>query len=305
LHVGRDDSGSGGDGLGATFIHEVSPGGASVTDYGAASIFDPDSVLFDVDGTISGVAGSVLVGSSWPIGGTGIVSPIHPDESVVTLFDPASVVRNPSAMSFDSTGRMLLLNEHSTGRSVVESTGGLPTVLFTSPSTERPFDQAIDSLDRIYTRDTAGVIRIHDSTGALVNGSFSVLSPSSTSRGLEIAPGGVWGTDLFPAAPGGDLMRIDGAGVASTFGTGFGNIGDIKFGLDGAMYISTFDGDQILRLTVAGTRTLVLRHGRDWAAGPFGLSTAPLRRPQQVVSSRNHQEAPPAERQGFFCARLP
>lgn len=46
-------------------------------------------------------------------------------------------------------------------------------------------------------------------------------------------------------------MRIDALGGASVFGTGFGNIGDIKFGPDGAMYIAAFDDDQILRLTQA------------------------------------------------------
>ena len=43
-------------------IHRVGPGGSPVTPFGKAGIVDPDTVLVDVVGTVSGTPGSVIVG---------------------------------------------------------------------------------------------------------------------------------------------------------------------------------------------------------------------------------------------------
>src|SRR4051812_47701177 len=58
LYVGNSDNS-----LSGAFISRVGVGGSAVTPYGPA-IFDPDAVLFDSTGVISGIPGAVLVGGS-------------------------------------------------------------------------------------------------------------------------------------------------------------------------------------------------------------------------------------------------
>jgi len=82
LFVGRDKVGSGSPSNGDPVkIHRVAPGGSPVVEYGNAEISDPDSVIFDESGMISGVAGTVLVGGSGePYGNGQQLVAIHPDE---------------------------------------------------------------------------------------------------------------------------------------------------------------------------------------------------------------------------------
>lgn len=249
MFVGRDDTGSGG-GNGAARIHKITPGGGSVTEYGPA-LADPDTVLYDTTGSISGTPGSVLIGAT--VAGGGKISAIRPDESAFAVFGPSSGIGNPNEMLFDSTGRMLVANLTSSSRSVLHATTGSINWLFSLPNvSDRPVDMAIDSLDRIYTKGPNGIVRQYDSTGASLNPNFSfvpTLSPEPHDHGLEFGIGGMWGTDLYAAGDGGDIWRIDSVGAATIVGSGFNDLRDLRFGPDGSMYASEFGGDRILRIT--------------------------------------------------------
>ena len=74
LHIGRDNIGSGGDFGDAVKVSKIAAGGGTAQEFGESSIADPDSVLVDRHGLISGTIGSVLVG-----GGAGPVSYTHLD----------------------------------------------------------------------------------------------------------------------------------------------------------------------------------------------------------------------------------
>ncbi len=99
-------------------IHRVSPGGAPVAPYGDP-ILDPDYVLVDAAGLISGTVGAVLVGGACG-GGRGCISAILPDQdqTTITVFGPTSVFQNPADMKFDSTGRLVFGDDN--GRQVLE-----------------------------------------------------------------------------------------------------------------------------------------------------------------------------------------
>ncbi|REJ68851.1 MAG: PEP-CTERM sorting domain-containing protein [Planctomycetota bacterium] len=247
LYVGRDNLGSGGSFSSPAKIHRVAVGGVSVTEYGQVAIPDPDTVLYDVTGSISGTAGSVIVGSM--VGSGGQLSAVLPDESVVTLFGSNPLIGNPHEMLFDSTGRMLLANLDPSGRRVLETTGATPTQLFQLPTvSDRPIDMALDGLDQIYTRGPNGTVQIHDSTGTLVDASFASLPSTSDDpgeSGLDFGAGGAFGTDLYAAAQNGEIWRIDSAGTTTVVGTGFNNIKDVRFGPDGFLYVSEFDEDRV------------------------------------------------------------
>jgi hypothetical protein len=66
LYVGRDNYGSGGGYIDAVKIHRIGVGGSPVVEYGASAIYDPDAVLFDAAGSLSGTPGSVLVSGQTP-----------------------------------------------------------------------------------------------------------------------------------------------------------------------------------------------------------------------------------------------
>jgi len=248
LYTGRSLQYSGGTTTGATLIHQIGIGGAPVLEYGASTIYDPDSVLFDASGTFGGVAGSVLVAGIAPGGTMGQVSAVLPDQSVVSVFGPSADLFNPNAMELDSTGRLLIADNDG---EVYASTGATPTLLFTIPAANGSL--AIDAADRIYTAGVDGVIRIHDASGALIDGSFVSGLSSGMSAPIAIGQGGIFGTDLFAVDRGtGELLRVDSAGTVTTIGSGFGDgdriTSDLAFGPDGALYASIADEGRVLRI---------------------------------------------------------
>ena len=128
LYVGRDNYGTGGPNEEPFKIRRVGPGGSPVAEFGDAAIPDPDAVIVDRTGTVSGLAGAVLVGGmTGPH--TGQISRVAPDGTVSVLFGPSNLYLNPNGFAFDALGR-LLFTEWSQGR-VYRTDGGTPTVLFT------------------------------------------------------------------------------------------------------------------------------------------------------------------------------
>jgi len=245
LYVGRDASGSGGGSGDAVKVHRVAPGGSPVTEYGDLAISDPDALIVDLAGVVSGTPGAVLVGGVHPGGTTGKISKINTNGTVTTLFGPNTDLLNPSDFVFDQSGR-LLITENNNGK-VLVTTGAAPTTLFTLAQASRI---AVDALNRIVVSTSAsggGPLRLYTSGGALSNASFATVRANSP---LARGPGGRWGTDIYAVAPNGDLIRLGLDGTTNKVGSGFADISNFTFGPDGALYASQFNADCIYRFAI-------------------------------------------------------
>ena len=214
-------------------------------EYGDDPIPDPDTVIVDVAGTISGTAGAVLVGGGPGTGSSQIVA-VLPDQSITTLFfsSGSADFSDVNDMTFDKTGRLLIVSDHK----VLTSTGGFPSPLITS-STVRIADVAVDALNRIFVGFSDGTISIYDSDGGLVVDDFVTVFGSGPR--IEFATGGLFGTDLY-ALDFGNLYRFDSLGNSVVLATGL-NVSALVFGPDGAMYVSDGGNDSILRIAPIAT----------------------------------------------------
>ncbi len=237
LYSGRNS----GDGVAAYKIYRVENGGSVAGEFGDLAIPDPDAVIVDEAGIVSGTPGAVLVGGvhSNPLS-QGKISKITPAGVVTTLFGPTTDFHNPTAFAFDGPGR-LLFTDYNLGR-VMVTTGAAPVPLF---SLSHPQNIEIDAAGRIaVTSGDETRLRLYTSAGALSNANFaSVKTSSPVARG----PGGNWGRDLYVISTGGNLLRVDLAGNATVVGSGFANITHFTFGSDGALYASELAADRIYR----------------------------------------------------------
>ena len=235
-------------------VHRVGPGGSPVGGFGPA-IFDPDSVLFDTAGVVSGVAGSVLVGGN-------ALTAIRPDETAVVLVSAG--LNNIADMVFDRTGRLLITdngNGVASQRAVFALQGGTLSKLFVEAAGAAPDSISVDAANRIYTSRSDGVVSLHGADGSLINANFITgLGPFS---GIDFGRGGAFGNNLYALdAVTGVLSRFDAAGVGTVIGSGFApNSTEIAFGPDGALYVGDFDHNQVLRVAAVpepGTVLLML-----------------------------------------------
>jgi hypothetical protein len=238
--------GWGGEGFTAHRIHRVDIGG-NVTEYGLQPLADPDAVLFDAGGSVSGVAGSVLVGGQVAKGQVQVWA-IHPDQTTHTLWLPPNALRNPIDMAFDSDGRLLLADEDfPTGQVLVSQQAQLPTLLYSIPSAMGPM--ALDQAGNIYTSAADGVVRKH-----LPNGTAHPDNPVASNMGdgalLAVGPGGRWGRALLMLnRVSGTLYRLTAPGTVETIGYGFtGGPSRMAFGPDHALYVSLHEANMILRV---------------------------------------------------------
>lgn len=233
------------DAAGGASLHRVAPGGGTVSAFGPA-IFDPDAVLFDPSGTVSGVAGSVLVGGN-------AVTAIRPDQSAVVLFSGAGPAgfNNVGDLVFDRTGRLLFTdngNGDPNRRAVLAVEGGVLRQLFIEANGEAPDSIAVSASNQIFTSRSDGAIGIHAADGSLVNASFVTgLGPSPA---IDFGRGGAFGNQLHALDPvNGNLWRFDTAGQATLIGSGFStNSTEMAFGPDGALYVGDFDHSLVLRV---------------------------------------------------------
>ncbi|MCB9899277.1 MAG: hypothetical protein H6825_14830 [Planctomycetes bacterium] len=244
LYAGTDPQASGS--TTADFVHSIGFGGSPVTALGNVPTDDPDTILLDVAGTISGVPGSLLV-TGLITTTTGRISAIHPDGTVVTLFDSGTWA-NIVEMKFDLGGRLVFTAKET--RSLWTSTGGTPTILATLPGSAYPTFFAVDAANRLVVGATDNKIRIYDANGVLVNPSLATVGGLA---GLEVGPGGAFGTDVYLIdTVAGTLVRVDAAGtktvVGTGFATGFGSK-DIAFGPSGDLFASVNPTNTVLRIT--------------------------------------------------------
>lgn len=221
-------------------IHRIAPGGRSVTEFGPPMV-DPDAVLVDAAGAISGVANSVLVG------GGGILAAIFQDQTSRVIFN--SGFADVDDMKFDETRRLVFSDD---APQVLVSKGSPPTVLFRTPS--RPGSIAIDGDNRIFVALGDGTIRIYNADGTLADSSFaSGLAGLDTY--LAFSPrGGGFGNDLY-VLNGRELLRFNKHGKATVIGSGF-NVGPSSgtgfvFGPDKSLYVSEYYENRVLKITRA------------------------------------------------------
>jgi len=225
LYVGRQ---------GGDRIHRVGPGGSPVAEYGPPMV-DPDAVLVDQNGHIGGRPRSVLVG------GGGVLAAIFPNQSASVVFRGDFDVDD---MKFDRHGRLIFSDDEPR---VLVSSGGPPTVLFTTPS--RPGSLAIDMRNRIYVALGDGTIRIYNPDGSLANSAFATglagldtylaFAPASDRSNLYVLNGTT-------------LLRFDRNGQVRTVGTGFvpgpSSGTGFVFGPGHALYVSDYYANRILRI---------------------------------------------------------
>lgn len=229
LYVGRDPGAR---------IHKVSPGGGSVAEFGPPMV-DPDAVLVDTRGVISGRRNAVLVG------GNQILAAIFPDQTSTVLFN--SGFADVDDMKFDHAGRLLFPDDLP---QVWVSTGGAPKVLFKLPS--RSGSIAIDDDDRIFVASADGTIRIYKPDGSLVDDAFAT-GLAGLNTYLAFGPGsGGFGRALY-VLNGSDLLRYNMRGRASKIGSGFavgpGSGTGFVFGPDHALYVSDHPNNRVLRIS--------------------------------------------------------
>ncbi|MFC6523209.1 hypothetical protein ACFQAT_29020 [Undibacterium arcticum] len=204
---------------------------------------DPDAVLFDAAGLISGVPNSVLVGGAG--GGGGVLAAIFPDQTATVIFN--SGFADVDDMKFDHTGRLVFSDDFP---QVLVSNGSTPTVLFSTPS--RPGSIAIDDDNRIFVALADGTIRIYNADGSLADGAFATgLAGLDTYLAFGPGPGG-FGKALYVLS-GSNLLSFNMRGKATIIGSGF-SVGPSSgtgfvFGPDNALYVSEYNENRILRIS--------------------------------------------------------
>ena len=227
LYVGHDLGGTGN--TYPAFVRKVTPDRV-VENIGNQAIKDPDAVVFDASGVVSGVPGSVLVGGF-------AISAIAPDGTVTSLHAAGNVTE----MVINGAGHLLYAEQHST--SVIVDDGVVYTPLFIQPGVGRGLTQ--DPSGNIYSTIPDSTILVHDSAGNLIDGSFG-----SESIAIAYSSGGDFGTTLY-GMYNDELARYDSEGNRTVIGTGFaGPYNYMTFGPDGALYVSEQATDRILRIVL-------------------------------------------------------
>lgn len=223
---------------GGNRVHRIAPGGSPVTEFGPP-MSDPDAVLVDATGVISGAANSLLVG------GGGILAAIFQDQTARVIFNAGFA--DVDDMKFDASGRLVFSDD---APQVLASNGAPPSVLFATPS--RPGSIAIDDDKRIFLALGDGTIRVYSADGTVADNAFaSGLAGLDTYLAFS-APGGGFGKDLYVLS-GPELLRFDKRGKATIIGAGF-NVGPSSgtgfvFGPDKALYVSDYYQNRILRIS--------------------------------------------------------
>ena len=277
-------------------LNRIGVGGSPVSLFGDVPTSDPDTCVVDVAGTISGIPGSVLVSGVLGTSSVGRISAIHPDGSVVTLFE-GGAWSNIAEMTFDLAGRLLLTSVPS--RSIWVSTGGEPTILATLAGSAYPHFITIDAGNRIIIGASDGTIRIYNADGSLANGSLATFGKLA---GLECGRGGAFGTDVYALdSVAGTLVRVSSAGVKTTVGTGFPTglaIRDLAVGPSCDLFVSLITTDTVQ--IVSGQWSFLGSALAGIAGNPLLIGTGTL-----AAGSLDHLDlslARPSAAAGLFIA---
>jgi hypothetical protein len=200
---------------------------------------DPDAVLFDAAGRISGTSDSVLVG------GGGILAAIFPNQTSAVAFNAGFA--DVDDMKFDGSGRLVFSDDLPR---ILTSSGNAPTVLISLPV--RAGSIAVDRDNRILLALEDGTISIYNADGTLAASAFAT-GLAGLDTYLAFGPGaGGFGHELY-ALNGSDLLRFDSHGKTTVIGSGF-SVGPSSgtgfvFGPDKALYVSDYANNRILKIT--------------------------------------------------------
>ncbi|MCG6118228.1 MAG: hypothetical protein MEQ07_08570 [Aquimonas sp.] len=244
LYAGRDLSPPVGS-IAPQFLIRIGPGGAPIQNYGNTQTPDPDPVVFDGLGVVSGVPGSVLTGGNSTSPTRGSISAVRPDQQVVQLWT-STAWTNPSEMRFDRQGRLFFADAGS-GQIWISEAGEAPTVFATLPNNRTAFHLAIAPDGRVFAADGNGRITVFAADGSLLILSYAQF-PSRVA--LDFGPGCAFGRGLWVLRQAtGTLHRVDAPGQITDVGSGFtGSPYDIKFGPDRSLYLSHYSGGRISRI---------------------------------------------------------
>jgi sugar lactone lactonase YvrE len=171
-------------------------------------------------------------------------------------------------MKFDRRGRLIFSDDLPR---VLSSSGGPPTVLFSTPT--RPGSIAIDRRNRIFVALAEGSIRIYNPNGTLADSAFATGlagldtylafadEPDREQHGERNARGRERereeedeheGNMALYVLNGTNLLRFGEDGKAVTIGTGFvagpSSGTGFVFGPDRALYVSDYYANRILRI---------------------------------------------------------
>lgn len=248
LYAGRDTGPPGGS-ITPEFITRIARGGVPVENYGLTATPDPDPVVVDVLGLVSGVAGSVLTGGNSVSPTRGSISAVRPDQTVVELWTSTQWT-NPSEMKFDRQGRLLFADVGS--RQVwISAAGEAPTLFATLPGGRTAFHLAIAPDGRVFVGDGNGRITEYAADGSLLTLSYAQFASRVA---LDFGRGCGFGRDLWVLRQStGSLHRVPRAGQIIDVGTGFTDFPyDIAFGPDARQYMSHYTGARISRIEAEG-----------------------------------------------------
>lgn len=255
IFVGRDPCAGGGGGTGSLErIHRVTPGDPPVVEEFGDAVEDPDVALADPLGLYAPEPGSVLVGGRIvalnPF--AGYVAAIAPDGTATTLLPANETVQNPAGFGFDSSGTLWVVSFDNARLVPLDEAG--PGAAVALP--DEPLDLAVEpGTDRLFVSLQNGTIQIYDTSGALLDASFTTGRATAFATGVN-----AFGTDLYvSSAAAGTLSRVDAGGNATVIGTGFGNDAfGLDFGPDGRLYATDCDDDRILVVPEGGKAAAAL-----------------------------------------------
>jgi hypothetical protein len=232
LYTGRDNLGSGGSATGAAFVHRIGPGGSPVIEYGATAL---------------------VVGGFGGAGIGGYVSAILPDESIAPIISGDPNLGNPSVMTSDTAGRLLFTD---VGSDNLIAYDGSVTVLVSLPV--NPNGILVNYMNEILVRTLSGAVMQFSSDGSLIDANYLTGLSEESANTLAIGPGGFWGHDLYLYSNG-HVLRYDANRHSTIISSGFDTWPrDMAFGPDGAMYLSMFEEDRIIRITPEPTTLLMV-----------------------------------------------
>ena len=243
LYVGRDNRGSGGDAYDLVFISKVGTNASSVVNHGTTLTKDPDAVVYDQLGLVSGTPGSVIVGGTTGTN-TSIISKIAPNGVVTTLFGGVLAnLGNPRQFIFNSAGRMYV-TDSVYGQVLTTTSGAAPTLLCISSNAH---GIALDVSNRLaVTSVTEPRIQLFNTNGTLINANFAAVRAESP---IVRGPGDAfWGSDLYAVNIANQLIRISPAGAITVMGGGFANQFEMAFGPSNVLYVSELYTDRIYRI---------------------------------------------------------
>lgn len=299
MFTGREECG--GCTTDSTNIWRIGIGGSPVQQIGTP-IQDPDSVVVDRSGTISGTPGTVLVGG-YANSGAGVVKMIMqsgPQSNQVSiLLPPTNTLRNPTGLTFDRFGRLLVADGGGftnpsypdTGNWGMISNGSFIKLNTNGPA--RPNHLAMDISNRIVVAaENERNLWLFSSNGMFISSNFvsGVQSGSQAGCQLASANGGFWGTSIYVINGTGNLLKLDLAGHTNMVGTGFDNATGLKFGDDGSLYLSEYANNRILRITPAAPLLALQISATNPAVDLCWNSTASLQYQLQSSPSLNSNQ---------------